>query len=200
MAYGAHSVPARHHGLPLAIVAGGADGVHEGRADRRNRVREQLDRVRDPPGAGPNDGGPADRRDGQAQLEAAHRSADRGVRSAARAGERSQVARLGQHDAVEGISWRRAGDDRREQCGGPALDGGAVPVPRRDRRLSGRRGRRGRSNQPRAGPYAHVRAAEGVHGLDAEDHRHEPDRGGLRGERPAAVLGCRARCAGNFRF
>ena len=62
------------------VVAGRARRVHEGRADRRHRVRQQLDRLRHPPGAGADAGGAADRRDGQAQLEAAHRSADRGVR------------------------------------------------------------------------------------------------------------------------
>ena len=74
----------------------------------------------------------------------------------------SAVARLRQHGPVEGVSGRRAGDDRREQRGRPPVDGGAVPVPRRGRRLPGRCRGRGRSDQSGDGAHAHVRAPQGV--------------------------------------
>ena len=148
------AVPARDHGLPLAHVADRAHGLHERRADRRDGVRQQLDRVRDPPGARPDDGGAAHRRDGQAQLEAEGRSSDRGVGGAAEARSRSPVARLRQHGSGEGVSGRRAGDDRRQLRGRPPVDGRAVSVPGRDRRVSRRCGRRGRPDQSGAGAHA----------------------------------------------
>jgi phage terminase large subunit GpA-like protein len=50
----------------------------KGRRWARPRWAE-LDRLRDPPRPRSDDGGVADRGDGQAQLQAAHRSADRGI-------------------------------------------------------------------------------------------------------------------------
>ena len=61
----------------LSPSSAGRDGrADERRADRRHRVRKQLDRLCRPPGTRPDARSPAHRRDGQAQLEAAHRSAD----------------------------------------------------------------------------------------------------------------------------
>jgi hypothetical protein len=68
------------------------------------------------------------------------------------------VARLRQHSSIEGVPGWSAGDDRCQLGGRPAVDGGTVSVPRRDRRVSRRCGGRRRSGQPGDGPDAHVRA------------------------------------------
>jgi hypothetical protein len=129
----------------------------------------ELDRLRDPPRARPDDGGVADGGDGQAQLQAADRSADRGVAGAGRTDRAGAQPRFGQHHPGQGVPGRRAGDDRRQQRGGPALDAGALSVPRRGRRLSaGRRGRR-RCDLAGRGAHPHLRAAQDLHRLDADD-------------------------------
>ena len=87
------------------------------------------------------------------------------------------------------FAGRHPDHDRRELGRRPALDSGALHLPRRGRRLSGlgRRGRR--SGHAGRGAVADLRApAQGVPGLDADDPGAEPDRAGVRGERPAAVL------------
>ena len=78
---------------------------------------------------------------------------------------------------------------------------GALHLPRRGRRLSGlgRRGRR--SGDAGGGAVADLRPpAQGVPGLDADDPGSEPDRAGVRGSGPAAVLravpALRPRCSG----
>ena len=59
-----------------------------------------------------------------------------------------------QHRARQGIPRRHPGDDRRQQCGRPALAAGPLPVPRRGRRLPGLVPTRRaiRSPWPRPGP------------------------------------------------
>src|SRR5437899_268627 len=89
VAHRTHTLSPRNHGLPLAVVAG-----RDGRADERgtvgwNRNGQQLDRLCGPSSAGPDAGGPTDGGHGQAQLETAHRSVDRGLRDPAGTGERS---------------------------------------------------------------------------------------------------------------
>ena len=101
------------------------------------RGRKQLDRVRDPPGAGPDARGPAHRGTGQAQLAPADRPADRREPGTAGADQTGAIPRRGQHDAVEGIRRRHPDHDRGEFGGWAALDPGAVHLPRRGRRLSG---------------------------------------------------------------
>ena len=89
LAHPAHAVPQGDHGLLVAVVAGAARGVHEGQSDRRNGGWQLLDWLRDSPGAGADDGGGADGGAGQAQLQAADRSADRGERGRSGRGSRS---------------------------------------------------------------------------------------------------------------
>ena len=101
----------------------------------------------------------------------------------------ARIARQRQHRALQGIPRRHPGDDRRQQGGRPALDAGALPVPRRGRRLPalGRRGRR--SGRPGRGADADLRPpAQGLPGLDADDPGPLADRARVRGQRPAAVL------------
>ena len=106
--------------------------------------------------------------------------------------ERVKPARsrdAGQHDAVEGIRGRHPDHDGRELGGRAALDPGALHLPRRGRRLSGL-GRRGRRpGDAGRGAVADLRpSAQGVPRLDADDPGSEPDRAGVRGQRPAPVL------------
>ena len=99
------------------------------------------------------------------------------------------IQRLRQHGAVEGVPRRHPGDDRRQQCRRPALDAGALPVPRRGRRLSAVGRRRGRSGGPRRSPDADLLlAAQGVPRLDADHQGAVADRAGIRGIGSAAVL------------
>ena len=106
--------------------------------------------------------------------------------------ERVKPARsrdAGQHHAVEGIRRRHPDHDRSELGCRSALDARALHLPRRGRRLSGlgRRGRR--SGHSGRGPVTDLRAsAQGISGLDADDPGPEPDRAGVRGQRPAAIL------------
>ena len=97
---------------------GRADRVHEGGAGRGDGSRQQLDRLRHPPGAGTDAGGAADGGAGQAQLAAAHRSADRGKSRAAEDRGAGPLPRQRQHDAVEGVPRRHAGADRRQRAAG----------------------------------------------------------------------------------
>ena len=185
----AHAVHEGHHGRAVARPSGAAGRVHEGGSGRRDGSGQLLSRLHHPPGARAGAGGAADRGARQAQLAPAHRSADRGERIAQGEGEAGPLARRRQHDAVEGVRRRHPDHDRRELGGGPALDPGALHLPRRGRRLSGlgRRGRR--SGVARRGAVADLRPpAQGVPGLDADDPRAQPHRARVRGERPAAVL------------
>ena len=136
--------------------------------------------LRDPPGAGPDDGGAADRRDGQAQLEAAHRSADRRVGGPARSWSAIRRSRdsgntvlskefpggvlvmTGANSAVGLRSMAARYLFLDEVDGYPGdVDGEGDPI------------------NLATGAHAHVRAPQSLPGLDAEDHRHEPDRGGV---------------------
>ena len=162
------ALSARDHGCAVARPPGAAHHLHEGRAGRRDRGWQQLDRLRDPSRAGADAGGAADGRDGQAHLARPDRSADRGQPGAARTGQPGPVARRGQFDAVEGISRRHPGADRGQLGDRPAVDARALRLSRRGRRLSGlgRRGRR--SGHAGRGADHHLLApAQGVHGLDA---------------------------------
>ena len=150
--------------------------VHEVRAGRRDRGGQQLDRLLHPPRAGAVPGGAADGRSRQAPVAAADRAADRGKPGPARAGHAEPVARQRQHGAGEALSRRAADPDRREHRRRPALDAGALGLPRRGRRLSGRRRRRGRSDRAGRGPDAELRPPEeDVSGVDADDQG--PDAG-----------------------
>lgn len=91
--------------------------------------------VRHPPGARAHDGGRADGRAGQAQLQAAPRSADRGERGSPGAREGAPEPGQRQYRPLEGVPGRGADPDRRQQRRVPALDAGAVSVPGRGRRL-----------------------------------------------------------------
>ena len=71
---------------------------------------------------------------------------------------------------------------------GPALDAGALPVPRRGRRLPRRRRGRGRSDPAGGAAVRDLPAAQDPAGLDAEDQEPVADPAGVRGERPAPVL------------
>ena len=153
-----------------------------------HRGRQWVDWLRDPPGAGADDGGGADGGAGQAQLQAADRSADRGERGPARAGQGAPLARQRQHGAQQGVPGRRADPDRRQQRGRAALDAGALPVPRRGRRLPRRRRGRGRSDPAGRAALGDLPAAQDPAGLDAEDQGPVADRAGVRAERPAPVL------------
>ena len=166
----ADAVPAGDDGRAQPAASGAAGGVHERLAAGRDRERLQLDRLRHPPRAGADAGGAADGRAGEAVLAAAHRSADRGEPGAAREGGAGPVARQRQHGAVEGVPRRHPGDDRRQLGGRPAFDAGALPVPRRGRRLSAVGRRRGRSGGAGRSADAHLLlAAQGVPRLDADD-------------------------------
>ena len=169
----------------LAVPAG---GVHEGGAGRGHGKWQLLDWVRDPPGAGADDGGGADGGAGQAQLQAAARPADRGERGPARAGQGAPEPGQRQYRALEGVPGRGADPDRRQQRGRAALDAGALSVPGRGRRLSGRRRGRGRSDPARGAAVGDLPAAQDPAGLDAQDQGPVADRAGVRAERPAAVL------------
>src|SRR5437899_8931128 len=94
VAHRADTIPARDHGLPRPLIAGRDGSVDERRTVGWNRMWQQLDRLRDSPGARPDAGGPADRGHGEAQLETAHRSTDRGLCDPAGTGERSALPRL----------------------------------------------------------------------------------------------------------
>ena len=108
---------------------------------------------------------------------------------AAREGGAGAVARRRQYRAVEGVPRRHPGDDRRQLGGRPALDAGALPVPRRGRRLSAVGRRRGRAGGAGRGADADLLvAAQGVPGLDADDQGTVADRARVRGLGPAAVL------------
>jgi len=124
---------------------------------------------------------PADGRDGQAQLEAARRSADRGVGCAPGAGADPAVARLGEHGPVEGnflAAWLVM--TGANSAVGLRSMAARFPVPRR----SGPRipaiveGEGDPVNLAHA-RNSDIRAAQGVPVLDAEDHGHEPDRSGV---------------------
>ena len=181
--------------MPVADLAGRAGGVHEGGAAGRDRDGHELDRLRDPPRARTDDGGVADGGDGQAQLQAAHRSADRGVGGAGRVDRPGALARLRQHHPGQGVPRRRAGDDRRQQRGGPALDAGALPVPRRGRRLSaGRRGRR-RCDLAGRGAHAHLRPAQDLHRLDPDHRRASAPSSGSTRPATSAATSCPVRTA-----
>ena len=71
---------------------------------------------------------------------------------------------------------------------GSALDAGALPVPRRGRRLPRRRRGRRRSDPAGGAAVRHLPAAQDPAGLDAEDEEPVADPAGVRGERPAPVL------------
>ncbi|MCG3187267.1 MAG: hypothetical protein IOMNBAOH_01873 [Rhodocyclaceae bacterium] len=169
LAHQPHAVPEGDHGLPVTDFAGRARGVHESRTARCDRDGFELDRLRDPPRAGADDGGMADGGYGQAQFQAADRSVDRGVGGAERTDLPGTVTRLGQHHPGQGVPGRCSGDDRGQQRGRTALDAGAVSVPRRGRRLStGRRGRR-RCDLAGGGAHANFRSAQDLHRVDADD-------------------------------
>ena len=184
-----HALPARPDGRAQSAPSGAAGGVHEGQPAGGQRERLQLDRLRDPPCAGADAGGAAVGRAGQALLAAADRPADRGEPLVAREGGAGALAGLRQHGAVEGVPRRHPGADRRQLGRRPALDAGALPVPRRGRRLSALGRRRGRSGGFGRGADADLLlAAQGVPRLDADDQGAVADRAGVRGLRPAAVL------------
>ena len=188
LAHPADAVPQGDHGLSVAVVAGAARGVHEGQSDGRDGGRQLLDWLCDPPGAGADDGRGADGGAGQAQFEAADRSADRGERGSPRAGEGAPFARQRQHGAQQGLPRRGADPDRRQQRRRPALHAGALPLPRRGRRLPGRRRGRGRSDPAGRAALRHLPAPQDPAGVDAEDQGAVPDRAGVRGKRSATVL------------
>ena len=171
-------------------ASGAAHRVHEGRAGRRDRGWQQLDRLRHPPCAGADAGGAADGGTGQALLAPAHRSADRGKPGAARAGQAGALARRRQYDAVEGVPGRHPGHDRREQrrraCArcrrATCSSTRSTPIRRRPTRKAIR------SRWPRRAPRTFSRrrkvflvSTPTIQGLVA-------DRAGIRGQRPAAVL------------
>ncbi len=140
----AHALPARADGRAQSAPSGAAGRVHEGQPAGGERERLQLDRLCDPPCAGADAGGAAVGRAGQALLPAADRPADRGEPGSAREGGAGALAGQRQHGAVEGVPRRHPGDDRRQLGRRPALDAGALSVPRRGRRLSAVGRRRGR--------------------------------------------------------
>jgi hypothetical protein len=74
----------------------------------------------------------------------AHHAHAGGITRPAAQGARKPQPRRCQHHADERLCRRRAGGERRQQRGQPALDAGALSVPRRDRCLPARRGRRRR--------------------------------------------------------
>ena len=186
---GPHAVHAGDHGRAEPWPPGAAHRLHEGGSGRRDGRWQLLHWLLHPPCAGADAGGAADGRARQAELAPAHRAADRGEPGAPRAGPPGAVARQRQHAALEGFPGRRADHDGRELGRRAPLDAGALRLPRRGRRLSGlgRRGRRpGRAGR---GAVADLRApAEALPGVDADDPGRQPDRAGVRGIGPAALL------------
>ena len=188
LAHQPHAVPAGDHGLSLPALPHRAGGAHEGGPDRGHRARAQLDRLRHPPRPGADDGGLADGGDGQARLQAAHRRAPGGDPRGRRAHRPGPQPRLRQHHPHQGVPGRGAGDDRRQLGGGPALDAGALPLPRRGGRLPlGRRGR-GRCHRLGRGQDPDLRAQEAPHRLHPDHRRGEPHRARVHGLRSAPLL------------
>ena len=185
----ADALHAGHSGRALARRSLPPRGVYEGGAGGCHGRREQLDRLRDPPGAGADAGGPADGRAGQTELAPEDRSADRGERGAPQAGAAGALTGLRQHHAVERVSGRHPDHDRRQLGGGAAFDPGPLHLARRGRRLSGL-GRRGRRSGNAGGsPFAHFRPSpEGAADLDADGEGLLAHRARVRGLRPTAVL------------
>ena len=174
----------------LSPIASGASGRgHEVGAGRRHRSRQQLDRLRHPSRAGPDAGGAADRRTGQAVLAPTHRAADRRKPGAAGAGEAVPLARRRQHGAVEGVSgracWSSPAPTARSACArcrrATCSSTRSMPIRHRPTRkairLRSPRRARGRSRgDPRSCSPRRRRS------------RHLADRAGIRGVGPAPLL------------
>jgi hypothetical protein len=143
MAHGAHAVPARDHGLPVAQQSPVEKVVFmKGAQIGGTEAGKQLDRLRHPSRARPDAGGAADRGNGQTLVEAA--CGQSLIDSTPVLRERVKEARSrdsGNTVQSKRIHRRDTGHDGCEQRRWPSLHARALPLSRRGGRLRFRRGR-----------------------------------------------------------
>lgn len=136
VAHRPNTVFARDYGLPVLKLSGAADRLYEGRADWRDRMRQQLDWIRHSSHAGADAGNSAYGRNGQAQFQATVGPIDRRVRCYPQSRQTRPVTRQWQHNFAKRISGRCSSANGRKQCRGFKIHAGSFPFSGRGGRLS----------------------------------------------------------------
>ena len=151
-----HPLPARHHGLLERSRLAPQNCLRKGRADRRNRGRQQLRRLCYAHRAGAHHVRTADRQNGRTVVQGTHRPADRELPRTEAARGSGQEPRQQQHDHAKEFSRRSAADGRRQQRSGVTV----CPYPEfdfgRGGRLPAGLGRRGIADRLGDRPYSNL--------------------------------------------